>query len=40
MLVRLPKRQIVVEMFGRNLQSPACKRNVGARLWCTNMAAV
>ena len=37
--VRLPKPQIFVEMFRRNLQTLVWKRHVGAHLWCTNMAA-
>ena len=37
--VRLPKPQIFVEMFRRNLQSSVWERHVGAHLWCTNMAA-
>ena len=37
--VRLPKPQIFVEMFRRNLQSLVWKCHVGARQMCTNMAA-
>ena len=31
--VRLPKPQMFVEMFRRNLQSLVWKRHVGAHLW-------
>ena len=37
--VRLPKPQIFVAMFRRNLQSLVWKRHVGAHQMCTNMAA-